>query len=87
MSGPYRESTPEFAGQRQRISTVSFMHSYPNLVPLSVQQVTAIASALEPFEFDRIYGIFFDLTIAAAAKQRLKASVERYVAAISGASS
>ena len=68
-------------------ASVSFMHSYPNLVPLSVQQVTAIASALEPFEFDRIYGIFFDLTIAAAAKQRLKASVERYVAAISRASS
>ena len=68
-------------------ASVSFMHSYPNLVPLSVQQVTALAIALEPFEFDRIYGIFFDLTIAAAAKQRLKASVERYVAAISRASS
>jgi hypothetical protein len=40
---------------------------------------------LEPFEFDRIYGIFFDLTIPAAAKQRFKASVERYVAAIGGA--
>jgi hypothetical protein len=66
-------------------ASVSFMHSYPNLVPLSARQVTAIATALEPFEFDRIYGIFFDLVIATAGKQRLKASVERYVAAISGA--
>jgi hypothetical protein len=68
-------------------ASVSFMHSYPNLVPLSAQQVTTIATAVEPFEFDRIYGIFFDLVIAAAGKQRLKASVERYVAAISGTAS
>jgi hypothetical protein len=66
-------------------ASVSFMHSYPNLVPLSARQVTTIAAALEPFEFDRIYGIFFDLVIATAGKQRLKASVERYVAAINGA--
>ena len=66
-------------------ASVSFMHSYPNLVPLSARQVAAIATALEPFEFDRIYGIFFDLVIATAGKQRLKASVERYVAAVSGA--
>jgi hypothetical protein len=68
-------------------ASVSFMHSYPNLVPLSARQVTAIATALEPFEFERIYGIFFDLVIAASGKQRLKASVERYLAAISGAAS
>jgi hypothetical protein len=68
-------------------ASVSFMHSYPNLVPLSAQQVTAVATALEPFEFDRIYGIFFDLVIATAGKQRLKASVERYVAAIGGRAS
>jgi hypothetical protein len=68
-------------------ASVSFMHSYPNLVPLSARQVTGIATALEPFEFERIYGIFFDLVIAAAGKQRLKASVDRYVAAISGTAS
>jgi hypothetical protein len=68
-------------------ASVSFMHSYPNLVPLSAQQVTTIATAVEPFEFDRIYGIFFDLVIAGAGKRRLKASVERYVAAIGGTAS
>jgi hypothetical protein len=68
-------------------TSVSFMHSYPNLVPLSAQQVTAIATALEPFEFESIYGIFFDLVIATAGKPRFKASVERYVAAIGAVAS
>jgi hypothetical protein len=65
-------------------ASVSFMHSYPNLVPLSARQVTAIATAVAAFEFERIYGIFFDLVVAAAGKQRFKASVDRYVAAVGG---
>src|SRR5262249_41287162 len=35
---------------------LSFMRSYPNLIPLSAKQVTGIAVALEPFQFDTIYG-------------------------------
>src|SRR5262245_26303944 len=35
---------------------LSFMRSYPNLIPLSPEQVTKIASALAPFQFDAIYG-------------------------------
>ena len=63
---------------------LSFMHSYPNLIPLSAPQVTGIAAALAPFEFDAIYGHFFDRVIPAGAKQILQASVERYVKAIGG---
>jgi hypothetical protein len=64
---------------------LTFMRSYPNLIPLSIKQVTAIAAALDPFKFDVIYGHFFDRIIAADAKRILQASVERYAAAINGA--
>lgn len=61
---------------------LSFMRSYPNLIPLSGRQVEAIGRALEPFAFDRIYGHYFDRVIATGAKQVLKASVVRYLKAI-----
>jgi glyoxylase-like metal-dependent hydrolase (beta-lactamase superfamily II) len=35
---------------------VSFMYSYPNLIPLPAEKVQKIASAVEPYAFDRIYG-------------------------------
>jgi glyoxylase-like metal-dependent hydrolase (beta-lactamase superfamily II) len=35
---------------------VSFMYSYPNLVPISRRTVKGIVAAIAPLEFDRIYG-------------------------------
>jgi hypothetical protein len=64
---------------------LSFMRSYPNLIPLSEGQVVGIAAALEPFQFDTIYGHFFDRVIPTGAKQVLETSVKRYIAAINGA--
>ena len=64
---------------------LSFMRSYPNLIPLSGRQVTAIAASVEPFAFETIYGHYFDRVIAAGGKPILQASVERYIAAIGGA--
>jgi len=61
------------------------MRSYPNLIPLSAEQVTAIANALEPFQFDTIYGHYFDRVISTGGKQILERSVKRYVAAVNGA--
>jgi hypothetical protein len=63
---------------------VSFMRSYPNMVPLSAPAVERIGATLEPFAFDAIYGAFFDRNIAQGGKQAVKRSVERYVAAIRG---
>jgi hypothetical protein len=62
--------------------SLSFMRSYPNLIPLSRGEVDLIAEALAPFEFDRIYGIYFDSVIPTGAKQALQASVARYRSAI-----
>ena len=45
------------------------MRSYPNLIPLSAKQVTGIAVALEPFQFDTIYGHYFDRVITSGGKQ------------------
>jgi len=35
---------------------VSFMRSYPNLIPLGAGAVDAIVAAVAPLRFDRIYG-------------------------------
>jgi hypothetical protein len=64
---------------------LSFMRSYPNLIPLSAKQVTGIAVALEPFQFDTVYGHYFDRVITSGGKRILEISVKRYVDAISGA--
>jgi hypothetical protein len=63
---------------------LSFMRSYPNLIPLSRREVEAIGHAMQPFAFDRVYGHYFDRVIAADAKAVLTKSVARYVAAIEG---
>lgn len=62
---------------------LSFMRSYPNLIPLGAKTVHRIGAALAPFAFDRIYGHYFDRVIASGAKTVLEKSVARYVAAIS----
>ena len=63
---------------------LTFMRSYPNFIPLSAREVEKIAAALVPFEFDTIYGHYFDRVIPNDAKQVLKVSVQRYLAAIAG---
>ena len=64
---------------------LTFMYSYPNLIPLNAAQVTGIAAALAPFRFDRIYGHYFDRVIPTGAEQVLQVSVARYIAAIGAA--
>ena len=43
---------------------LSFMRSYPNFIPLSAREVEHIGQALAPFQFDLIYGHYFDRVIA-----------------------
>jgi len=63
----------------------TFMRSYPNFIPLSAKGARAIGAALEPFQFDTVYSHFFDRFIPTGAKQILRASIERHVAAVGGA--
>jgi len=63
---------------------VSFMHSFPNLIPLSAPKVRGIAQAVEPFHFDRIYGGWPGSVVANDAKVAVTRSAERYIRAIEG---
>jgi glyoxylase-like metal-dependent hydrolase (beta-lactamase superfamily II) len=63
---------------------VSFMWSYPNLVPLPASEVERIGAALEPWPFDRIYGAWWDRVVPSDAKSAVRRSVDRYVQALRG---
>jgi hypothetical protein len=63
---------------------VSFMYSYPNLVPLPAETVRRMVEKLEPYEFDRVYGAWWGRVVERDGKERVRASAERYVAALDG---
>ena len=65
-------------------SHVSFMYSYPNLIPLPAATVAGIAKALEPYEFDTIYGAWWGRIVRGDAKSIVRRSAERYVRALDG---
>ena len=56
----------------------SFMRSYPNNIPLSERLVRQIVDAVEPHDFDRIYGAF-GVTIDHDAQRIVAESAERYI--------
>jgi glyoxylase-like metal-dependent hydrolase (beta-lactamase superfamily II) len=64
---------------------VSFMYSYPNLIPLPAGTVERLVAALEPYEFDTIYGAWWDRIVRRDGKAIVRRSAERYVAALRGA--
>jgi glyoxylase-like metal-dependent hydrolase (beta-lactamase superfamily II) len=61
---------------------VSFMYSYPNLIPLPAKAVRQIVAAVDPYPFDRIYGAWWDRHILHDAKAAVARSLERYIKAI-----
>jgi hypothetical protein len=61
---------------------VSFMYSYPNLIPLPAGTVRRIAGAVESYEFDRIYGAWWGRVVSSDAKAAVRRSAERYVSAL-----
>ena len=63
---------------------VSFMWSYPNYIPLDARTVRRIVNAVEPYEFDRIYGAFPKMTVTQDGKESVRRSAERYLRAIAG---
>jgi glyoxylase-like metal-dependent hydrolase (beta-lactamase superfamily II) len=61
---------------------VSFMYSYPNLIPLNASEVDEVVRAVEAFSFDRIYGAWFGRVVSSDAKAAVARSADRYVRAI-----
>jgi hypothetical protein len=60
------------------------MYSYPNLIPLDESAVLHIVEALEPFEFERIVGAWWDRVVPHDGKAIVRRSAERYIRAIRG---
>jgi hypothetical protein len=63
---------------------VSFMYSYPNLIPLNATAVRRIVQAIEPCAYDRVYSAWFDRTLFSGARDAVHRSLDRYLAAITG---
>lgn len=61
---------------------VSFMYSYPNYIPLPAVKVRHILDSVKPYSFDRLYGAWWTAIVADDAKNRVRASAERYIRAI-----
>jgi glyoxylase-like metal-dependent hydrolase (beta-lactamase superfamily II) len=64
--------------------SVTVMYSFPNYIPVSAARVRLIERAVEPFEFQRVYGQWWDAVIAFGGKDAVRRSVERYAAAVEG---
>ena len=58
---------------------VSFMYSYPNLIPLGERAITRIVESLRPFTYDRVYGGWNNRVVAAEGADAVERSAERYL--------
>jgi hypothetical protein len=63
---------------------VSFMWSYPNLIPLDEHTVQDIARRVERFRFDRVYGGWWGRVVVADGAAAVRRSADRYVARLHG---
>lgn len=63
---------------------VSFMRSFPNLIPLPARTVEGIVERVAPYAFDRIYSAWWERTMAQGAKGAIERSVTRYLKWLEG---
>ena len=61
---------------------VSFMYSYPNLIPLPAGEVRRIAAAVAPYRFERIYGAWWERVVREDGQAAVVRSAERYIRAL-----
>ena len=57
---------------------VSFMWSYPNLIPLPAAEVARIAAALDTWEFERILGAWWNRLVPRDGNEVVQRSAARY---------
>ncbi len=72
-----------FSGDEPQVAAdtrwVSFLYSYPNMIPLSSSEVRRIGATLAPYRFDRIYGSWTGKVVPTDGHGVVARSVERYV--------
>jgi hypothetical protein len=61
---------------------VTFLYSYPNMIPLPAPAVKRIVNDLRPFDFETIYGGFPGRVVTSDGKGAVERSAERYLRAI-----
>lgn len=61
---------------------VSFMYSYPNLVPMRTSEVIAMRERLAKYRFEDVYGYTWGRNIIGDARRAVDDSYDRYLAAI-----
>jgi hypothetical protein len=61
---------------------VSFMRSYPNLIPLGAVAIHRILETIEPFSFEQIYGGWWKANVLSDANAAVARSADRYLRAI-----
>src|SRR5256885_9943359 len=62
---------------------VSFMRSYPNIIPLGASAIRRIVETIEPVPFEQIYGGWWQANVLADGKAAVVRSAERYLRWIS----
>lgn len=63
---------------------VSFMYSYPNLIPLSADTILRIKEAIAEYRFDRLYSAWFGKRVESDARRAVLKSAERYILGLKG---
>lgn len=63
---------------------VSFMYSFPNLLPLPAAEVQRIRESVEPLAFERLYGAWFERVVQQDAHAAVLRSADRYLRALQG---
>ena len=61
---------------------VSFMYSYPNLIPEHPETIRRAVQLTEPYPFEQIYGAWWQRNVTADAKAALRRSAQRYLASV-----
>jgi hypothetical protein len=63
-------------------ASVSFMHSFPNYIPLDAGAVRRIGEVMAPYRFAKIFGAFSGRNVMADGRAVFERSVARYLKAI-----
>lgn len=61
---------------------VSFMYSYPNLIPLPSAEIRRMREVISQYNFERVYAAWFEAIVQADAKNAVLKSADRYIQAV-----
>lgn len=61
---------------------VSFMYSYPNLIPLPALEVARMRNTIAAYPFERLYGAWFERVVSDDARNAVIRSANRYIHAL-----